>query len=119
MTDILVANEKQLWDAMKVKDTSVLKNLMAREFFWISSEGVQPKLPDLQHLPDVGLTDCLLDDVKVTKLNRVAAIVTSQGVEPGSDDSQPLVLSHICHASVWVNRGGKWQVVFHQQTRTR
>jgi hypothetical protein len=71
MADILVAKEKQLWDAMKAKDANVLENLIAHEFFWISSEGVQTKLPDLQHFPDMNLTDCRLNDFKVTKLNKV------------------------------------------------
>jgi len=119
MADILIANEKQLWDAMKLKDMSILENLMALDFFWISSEGVQTKLPDLHHLPDIGLTSCSLNNFKVTKLNKTAAIVTSQGVESGSDDSQPLAPSNTCQTSVWVKRGGRWQVVFHQQTRTR
>ncbi len=119
LANILAANEKQLWDAVKARDMHVLETLMAHDFFWISSEGVQKKSPDLQPLRDISLIDCSLDDFKVTKLNKAAAIVTFQGVERGSDDSQPPVLSHTCHTSVWVNRGGKWQVVFHQQTRAR
>ncbi len=118
IADILIANEKQLWDAMKAKDANALESLIAHDSLWISSEGVQTRLPDPGRLADVSLADCSFNDFKVTKLNKAAAIVTSRSIERGSEDSSPLELSHTCHASVWVNRDGRWQVVLHQQTRT-
>ncbi len=77
---------------------------MARDFYWISSAGVQTKLSDLQHLAHLSLTDSSLNDFNMMKLNKAAAIVTFRSVEHGWEDSQPVELSHTCHTSVWVNR---------------
>ena len=57
---------------------------MTPDFFRISGEGVQTRSTDLQHLLDISGTDCSLDDFKVTKLNKVAAVVTFKAVPASS-----------------------------------
>ena len=117
LANILVAKEKQLWDAIKAKNMHVLERLVARDCFWVTGEGVQVKSPDLQDLSEMSSMDCALEDFKVTVLNKAAAIVMFQGVERGSDDPEAVASLHSYDASVWANRNGKWQLVFHQQTR--
>ncbi len=116
MADVLVAHEKQLWDAIKAKDTNFLQSLVAPDFAWVSGEGVQTRSDDLERLLDVSRTDGSLDDVRVTKLNKATAIVTSRVVPPNSSNEQQLASNAAYHTSIWVNRGGKWQVVFQQET---
>ena len=115
--NILVAKERQLWDAIKAKNMHVLERLVARDCFWITGEGVQVKSPDLHDLSEISSMDCSLGDFKVAVLNKAVAIVTFQDVECGSDDPEALAPLRTSHSSVWANRNGKWQLVFHQQTR--
>ena len=117
LANILVAKEKQLWDAIKAKNMHVLERLVARDCFWITGEGVQVKSPDLHDLSEISSMDCSLGDFKVAVLNKAVAIVTFQDVECGSDDPEALAPLRTSHSSVWANRNGKWQLVFHQQTR--
>ena len=114
--NILVAREKRLWEAINAKDLHVLESLLAHECVWVTSEGGLVKSPDLHDLSELGSTDCTHADFKVTVLNKAAAIVMFQGVERGSDP-KALAPLHTYHASVWANRDGKWELVFHQQTR--
>ncbi len=116
LADILAANEKQLWDAIKARNTNLLESLVAPDFFRVSREGVQTRSTGLQQLLDISQTDCSLDDFKVTKLNKAAAIVTSKAVPPNSSNEQRIASNATHHTSIWVNRGGKWQVVFQQET---
>ncbi len=114
LADILAANEKQLWDAIEAKNTNLVEGLVAPDFFCVSREGVQST--DLQHLLGISRTNCSLDDFKVTKLNRAAAIVTFKAVPPNFSNEERVASGATHHTSIWVNRGGKWQVVFQQET---
>ncbi len=116
MADIFVAHEKQLWEAIKTNDSNLLQSLMAPDFAWVSAEGVQTRSTDLQCLLDRSRTDCSREDFRVTKLNKVTAIVTSKAVPSNSANEQRLASNATYHTSIWVNRGGKWQVVFQQET---
>lgn len=116
LADILATNERKLWNAIKAKDMNVVESLLAPDFFRVSGEGVHTRSTDLQHLLDISGTDCSLDDFKVTKLNKAAAVVTFKAVPASSSSEQRLASNPTHHTSIWVNRGGKWQVVFQQQT---
>ncbi len=113
---VLIDQERQLWEAINAENTSVLESLLARDFVWISAEGVHRKPHDLQKLSDRNSTERSLENFKVTKLNNGAAIVTLQAVEPGADASEPFGGHPAYHTSVWVRRGERWEILFHQQT---
>src|SRR2546422_3401909 len=112
LANILVAKEKQLWDAIKAKNMHVLERLVARDCFWVTGEGVQVKSPDLQDLSEMSSMDCALEDFKVTVLNKAAAIVMFQGVERGSDDPEAVSSLSSYDGSVWGDPHGKKPIGF-------
>lgn len=115
LAEILVAHERQLWEAIKKNDRNALENLMADDLLWVSGGGADTKSPALERLSEIYLTDDSLDDFKVTKLNKAASVVTFKAVNPGSNNKQ-LASTPTYHTSIWIKNGGKWRVVFHQQT---
>ena len=64
----------------------------------------------LQNQPAVQLW---LDDFQLKRLGPDVALVTYRGNcrYPKSDE-----VSHSLRSSIWMNRGGRWEVVFHQGT---
>jgi len=112
----LVAAEKRvIWEAAAKKQIDVLRGSLADEYLDVSDVGVFTKSETLQLIPDLTLRDYSLDKFKVIRLNKDAAIVTYEAVQHWTIKGQEAP-SHVRATSVWVNRRGKWLVIFHQES---
>ncbi len=75
------------------------------------SQGQKP----LQLIPDLTVQDYSLDKFKVIRLNQTVGVVTYEATQHWTMNGQA-VPGHVRATSVWINRGGKWLVVFHQES---
>src|SRR5947209_19980638 len=100
---------------MSKKQMEVLREFLADDYLDVSDVGVFNKSETLQLIPDLNLRDYSLDKFKVIKAGRDTAIVTYEAIQhwtlKGQEGS-----SHVRASSVWVERNGKWLVVFHQES---
>ena len=116
LEDQLIASEKRvIWEAVLKKQMDVLRSSLADEYLDVSDVGVFTKSETLQLIPDLTIRDYSLDKFRVIRVDKDSAIVTYEAVQHWMIKGQEAP-SHVRATSVWVNRGGKWLVVFHQES---
>jgi hypothetical protein len=112
----LITSEKRvIWEAVAKKQMDVLRSSLAAEYLDVSDVGVFTKSETLELIPDLNLRDYSLDKFKVIRIGKDSAIVTYEAIQNWTIKGQEAP-SHVRATSVWVNRGGKWLVIFHQES---
>ncbi len=112
----LAANEKKLWEAWKNKDTKPFKSALASDFVMVADSGVSGKdavEKDITSGP-CDIKSFTLSDWKLTMLNSSTAYLTYKGTADGT--CAGTAVPPVWASSVWMNRGGKWVAVTHQET---
>ncbi|HEY0379836.1 MAG TPA: nuclear transport factor 2 family protein [Pyrinomonadaceae bacterium] len=112
----IVALEKRAYEAWKQKDKKFFEEQMWEDGQYLDLNGVGGKAQYVKAIID---NDCTvngyaLDNPKVTMLSKDAALVTYRYtydiVCGGKPEAGPLWAS-----TVYVKRGGKWLIAFHQE----
>ncbi len=106
--------EKQIWDAIKKKDAAGFAAMLADDFIYISSDGVYDKAATVNGIKQMEVTDLTLSDWKTVTLDKDAAVVTYTVTMKGTSGGRPIPATPVLASSAWVNRGGKWVGVYHQ-----
>jgi Domain of unknown function (DUF4440) len=112
----IIATEKKLWEAWKNKDPKPFKANLSADSVMIGESGVSGKddaIKELANAPCV-VKSYELSDLKVTFLNSGAALLTYKGVAAGT--CAGTAIPTVWSSSVYVNRGGRWLAVAHQET---
>ncbi len=112
----LIATEKKMWEAWKNKDVKTFKANLSADSVMIGESGVSGKDDAIKELTN---TPCVvksyeLSDFKVTFLNSGAAMLTYKGKAEGA--CAGTAIPTVWSSSVYVNRGGRWLAVAHQET---
>lgn len=115
----LTDQEKKVWDALKAKDTAAFGDLLAADFMYVSSDGIYDKAGTIAGAKDFNMTEFTLADWKVTPIDKDAAVVTYSATAKGTSNGQPMPATPTRAGSVWLNRGGKWVAVFHQDCEVK
>jgi hypothetical protein len=112
----LAASEKKLWEAWKNKDTKPFKSALSADFVMIEENGVSGKdavIKEITSMPcDVKSVE--LSNWKLTMLNSSTALLTYKGTAVGTCGGTAIPV--VWASSIWMNRGGKWLAVSHQET---
>jgi hypothetical protein len=108
--------EKQIWDAIKEKDHAAFAAMLTEDFMYISNDGVYDKAATVEGIKQLDATSITLSDWKTVPLGKDAAVVTYTVEMKGTNGGRPVPPGLMRAGSVWVNRGGKWVGVFHQDT---
>lgn len=111
----LTATEKSLWEAFKNKKADVFNKTLTADFFQLDAAGVTAKADIAKGIGECDIKDYSLSDFKLTTIGASAALLTYKGTQHGTCGGQA-VPETVYVSSVWVNRGGKWQALFHQET---
>ena len=120
--EMLIAYEKQSWEAVKRKDYKTFESFLADDFYDIFANGKGVTKSELlqSYIRGVNLIDYSLNDFKVIMLNNDAAIVVYTALAHGTESqakSRKVEVSEI-HAAVtsgWAKRNGKWFNVFYRE----
>jgi hypothetical protein len=110
------AKEKEIWDNIKAKNPDAFGAMLAEDFIYVSNDGVHNKAATVDGIKQIDATDITLSDWKTVTVNKDASIVTYTVNLKGTSGGQPIPPSSMRAGSLWVNRGGKWVGVFHQDT---
>ena len=113
---LIIENEKAVWEASKAKDVARFNRLVAEDARMVFESGVLTRAGYLSGLPDRTITDFLLTDFVVLRPNVQTAIVIYKASRSGIYKGKPFPPATVREASVWVNRGGKWVAVLNQET---
>jgi uncharacterized protein (TIGR02246 family) len=110
----LIAQEKEVWEAMKKKDLQGFAGYLAEDMIYVTKTGVHTKAETVKGIADGPMPELTLDDWKVTMIDNDAAIVTYR-MNIKAVACGPAATSER-NSTVWAKRNGKWLVVFHQDT---
>jgi len=112
----LIATEKKLWEGWKNKDPKPFRTWVANDSVGITDHGTETKADLLKEIAAGGceVKSYELSDFKLTMINSGAAILSYKGVADGTCGGQPVPPTW--SSTTYVNRGGKWWAVAHQES---
>lgn len=105
-----VANEKLVWDAFKARNYDAFASYLTSDFIETEADGVYDKAGSVKGVQNLDASKAVLSDWKTVKFDDDASLVTYTFKMPGMKPDTEY------HSSIWVNRNGKWQGLFHMGT---
>jgi|HubBroStandDraft_6_1064221.scaffolds.fasta_scaffold307991_2 hypothetical protein len=117
--ELLIQNEKSVWEASKAKNVDDFNRLVAPDARMVFESGVLTRTDYLKGLPDRSIKDFELTDFAVLLPNAQTAIVIYKATRTGTYMGKPFPPATVREATVWVKRKGKWVAVLNQETATR
>ena len=113
---LMIDNEKAVWQAAKAKDVAHFNQLVAEDARMVFESGVFTRAEYLRGLPDRTITEFNLTDFTVLKPTAQTSIVIYEASRSGTYKGRPFPPATVREASVWVNRDGRWMAVLNQET---
>lgn len=104
------ANEKLVWEALKAKNYDAFASYLASDSMEIEADGVYDKSGSVKGVSMFDFSKAETSDWKTVKFDNDASVVTYKVKIPGMNSEKQY------HATIWVNRNGKWQALFHMGT---
>jgi hypothetical protein len=111
-----IAKEKAIWDTLKKKDLVAFGSMLASDYIEVGDDGVFDKAAIIADVTSLDLTEATFSDWKMLPINNDAVILTYNTKLKGTFKGQAIPAGTYRSAAVWVNRDGKWQDFFYQQT---
>ncbi|MGA9993802.1 MAG: DUF4440 domain-containing protein [Pyrinomonadaceae bacterium] len=113
----VIAKEKAIWDTIKNKNYDGFAAMLADDAIEVSDNGVYDKAGIVKNVKTFEPTEITFSDWKVTKIDKDAAVVSYTVSVKGNSNGKPLPPNTTARgSSAWLNRGGKWLAVYHQET---
>ena len=104
------ANEKLVWEALKMKHYDAFASYLAPESFEVGTMGVMDKAGSIKGVQGFDTSKTELSEWKTLKFDDDAALVTYMVRTPGSTPERER------HTTIWAKRNGKWLAILHQGT---
>jgi hypothetical protein len=106
----VTADEKLVWDAFKRKDFDAFGSYLANDSVEVEADGVFDKAGSIKGVQGMDFSKVTLSDWKTVKFDDDASLVTYTVKIPGMKPDTEY------HSTIWINRNGKWQALFHMGT---
>ena len=103
--------DKQVWASHTSGNHDLFAAFLLSDFLEVEPDGIFTKAETTERVKHVDFSGVAVSDFKEVKLDADASVVTAVVKAPGNKDWPPPGMRH---STVWVNRGGRWQVLFHQ-----
>jgi hypothetical protein len=111
-----IAKERAVWDTLKAKDHVAFERMLATDYLEVLPDGVNDKASTLTEVKDLEISDVTFSDWRLIPLDRDAAILTYSATIKGTYKGQAFPEGPYRNSSGWINRDGKWQAFYFQQT---
>ena len=114
---MIISKSRATWEAYKNRDIAAIKALTPEDYESFSLLGSSNLQQDIASLNNKTLTieSYSIDDAKVSMAAKNVAILRYKCNLRESFQGKP-INGQIYATEVWVNRGGKWQIVSYQET---
>jgi hypothetical protein len=112
----IIEISRATWEGYKNRNVSTIKEYTAEDYASYGSTGPSNLKQDIADITDKSLSieAYTIDDPKVTMATKDVAILRYKNELKGTAQGKPLKPAYV--TEVWVNRGGKWQIVSYQET---
>ena len=109
------AREKEVWATIEKKDTAGFAANLTDDFIYVSGTGVSDKAATVKGIADApSMSNAVFSDWKLVPVDKDAAVLTyKMKVDVSAPDGKKVPVSTY-GSTLFVNRGGKWQGLYHQ-----
>lgn len=114
----VVAKEREELSALKAGNYTKFADLIAADAVFVDPRGTASKSEVVEHVKDFKLLDFTMEDIRFVKLSATSGVVAYRLTQKGSANGHEFT-SQVWASAVWVQRDGKWQTVFSQETPMR
>jgi hypothetical protein len=114
LDQMIIDRSKQVWEAYKSRNVTAIKALTGEDYSAFTQAGPSNLQQDIDTIGKLTIESYTLDDPKVSKPTKDVAILRYKCDLKGSFDGKPF--RPVYATEVWVNRGGKWQIVSYTET---
>ena len=111
-----IAKEKAVWDALKRKDYDAFANMLATDYLEVGDDNTYDKAGIVNYLKDLDFTEATFSDWKLVPIDKDASLLLYNVNIKGKFKGQDIPPGPYRASSAWVNRDGKWQAIFYQET---
>jgi hypothetical protein len=111
---MFVDNSRATWEAYKTRNVAAIKALTAPEYAANTLSGPSNLQQDIDTIAKLTIESYSIDEPKVTWATKDVAILRYKCDLKGSFDGKAFV--PVNATEVWVNRGGKWQIISYTET---
>ena len=111
---MFVDNSRATWEAYKTRNVAAIKALTAPEYAANTLSGPSNLQQDIDTIGKLTIESFTIDEPKVTWATKDVAILRYKCDLKGSFDGKAFV--PVYATEVWVNRGGKWQIISYTET---
>ncbi len=111
---MIVEKSRATWEAYKNRNIGAMKALTADDYASNAVTGASNLKQDIATIDKLTIESYSLDDPKVSWVTKDVAILRYKCDLKGSYNGKPF--APVYATEVWVNRGGKWQIVSYQET---
>lgn len=111
---MLIDNSRAVWTAYKNRDVAKMKALSASDYAANTQAGPSTLQQDIDTIDKLTIEAFSIDEPKVTWATKDVAILRYKCDLKGSYDGKPF--KPVYATEVWVNRGGKWQILSYTES---
>ena len=105
--------EKEIWQAIQKQDLNAFGAVLADEQIYVSTNGVRDKAATIKGVTGFTPSDVVFSNWKFIPIDK-DAVVNVYTVKLKSTSDGKTEEGTAQASTVWVNRGGKWLSIFHQ-----
>lgn len=110
-----IAKEKAVWATIEKKDFDAFAKTLATDYTEVGDD-VYDKPGIVSYLKDLDISNTTFDGWKMTSIDKDAILLTYNVTVKGTFKGQEVPPGPYRASSVWINRDGKWQAAFYQET---
>ena len=111
-----IAKERAVWETLKAKDYVAFEKMLATDYLEVLPDGVNDRASTLTDVKDLEITDVTFSDWRLIPLDKDAALLTYNATIKGKFKGVAFPEGPYRNTSGWVNRDGKWQAFYYQET---
>ncbi|MGI8835390.1 MAG: nuclear transport factor 2 family protein [Pyrinomonadaceae bacterium] len=111
---MIVEKSRATWEAYKSRNVAAMKALTGDDYASNSLTGASTLKQDIDTIDKLIIQHYSIDDPKVSWVTKDVAILRYKCDLKGSYDGK--AFAPVYATEVWVNRGGRWQIVSYQET---
>jgi hypothetical protein len=113
----IISIEKQLWEAWSKRNGKTFEDNFSPDALVTFDTGIFDKTATVKDISssNCDVKDYALSGEKITWLDKTTALLTFKSAVHATCDGKPIPEHYIC-SSVYVKRGTRWLVAFHQET---
>lgn len=111
-----IVKEKAIWDMLKKKDYDLFAKMLTADYMEVGADGVYDRAGIVNYLKDLEFTDATFSDWKLLPIDKDAALLIYSLTLKGKFKGEDIPPGPYRVGSAWINRDGKWQAIFYQET---